>query len=198
MRRLNPKYILLISDAAIPLLGFFFWHWNLYFILLFYILDLLAREVITHVKSRKIIEQRQMTSRRKWYKNGLLSALLLLGVFGGIHAAMWFIVPGIDFGKELVNFWQYEEMGIQQGYLLLPLVGYAAYAQYKMEFLMTGKARTVLIDTLWRRHQQALIILIAGCVLSLALGMVIALPELVYVLAIVVGAAGYALFVQQK
>lgn len=196
MRRINPKYILLISDAAIPLLGFFFWNWSLYFILLFYALDLLARETITHLKTKKMYEAQHLKSREKWVRNGVVSAVLLLCVLAGIHGAMFFIAPGIDFGKELIEFWQYEELGIQQGYLLLPLVGYAAYAQYKMEFLMTGKARTVLVDTLWKEHQKALLFMVAGCVLALGMGAAIAIPELVYVLGVVCASAAYTLLVK--
>ena len=52
--RINPKYIQLVGDAIIPILGFFFWDWNLYFILLFYFLDMLTKEVLLHLKSNKI------------------------------------------------------------------------------------------------------------------------------------------------
>lgn len=193
MRRIHPKYILLVSDAAIPLLGYFFWDWNLYFILLFYAFDLLAREVITHLKSKNIAEAQKLNVTQKWQKNGAISTGLVIIVLGGIHAAMWFISPGIEFQNEFIAFWEYEELGIQQGYILLPLVAYAAYAQYKMEFLVPGMAQKMLIDTLWKKHHQALLFMLAGCALALLLALIVSVPELVYVLGIVGGAAIYAL-----
>ena len=54
--RIQPKYIQILGDAVIPLLGFFVWNWNIYFILLFYLLDLLVKEVVIHFKSNRIVK----------------------------------------------------------------------------------------------------------------------------------------------
>ncbi len=195
--RLNPKYLMLFSDALIPILGFFVWDWSLYFILLFYIIDLLAREVITHVKTRKIYSDQGLKKRSKWIRNGLISAVLLLLVFILVHVAVFFIQPGIHFIKEVQLFWAYKELGVQQGYLLVPLVGYAAYAQYKMQFLMTGKSRKVLVDTLWGQHIKALIFMLIGSVLGIMLAYFASPPELLYVLAIVIGAGAFSYFLEK-
>ena len=188
---------MLISDALIPLLGFFIWDWSLYFILLFYFLDLLAREVITHVKTRKIYEVQQLKNKQKWIRNGTLSALLLIVVVGIIHVAMLFISRGINFPSEIRSFWVYEEMGIQQGYILIPIVAYAAYMQFKMQFMLTGKPRTVLLDSLWKQHIFSLILIGAGACLALLISLIVPLPEIVYVLAIVAGAAGFSYFLEK-
>ena len=68
--KLNPKIIQVAADAAIPLMGFFLWDWSLYFILLFYLLDLLASEIIAHLSARKIREyngqkKRELNNQRK-------------------------------------------------------------------------------------------------------------------------------------
>lgn len=188
---------MLISDALIPLLGFFVWDWSLYFILLFYFLDLLAREFITHLKTRKIYEDQHLSNKQKWIRNGVLSALLLIVVVGIIHVAMLFISPGIHFPSELYHFWTYEELGIQQGYILLPLVGYAAYIQFKMQFLMPGKSRSVLVDTLWKQHILSLLLMGAGASLAVLISLILPLPEIVYVLAIVTGAAAFSYFLEK-
>lgn len=194
--RLNVKYVMLFSDALIPLLGFFVWDWSLYFILLFYILDLLAREAITHIKTRKIYQVQGLQKRSKWVRNGLVSALLLIIVFVFIHVAVYFIHPGISFTKEVQLFWEYKELGIQQGYLLVPLVIYAAYAQYKMQFLMTGKARKVLVDTVWKQHIQALTLILLGSVLSILLAFILPVPEVVFVFGIILGAGAFSYFLE--
>lgn len=192
--RVNPKYLLLVSDALIPLLGFFVWNWSLYFILLFYFIDLLAAEVITHLKTKKMYEAQGLKNTSKWIKQGLLSGIVLILVLASAHVAVWFLAPNIDFLKEIVLFWNYEELGIQQGYLLVPLVTYAAYAQYKMQFLAPGKAKTVLMDTLWKKHIIAFILMLAGAVATILVCVIVPLPEVIVVLGIVASAALYSYF----
>lgn len=195
--RVQPKYILLLSDAFIPLLGLFVWNWSLYFILLFYLLDLLVREVLTHIKTREIYRAQGLKNTQKWKRKGLLSGLLFLVTVGAIHAAVWWLQPDINFAQELRLFWEYEEMGIQQGYLLVPLIVYAGYAQYKMSFLVPGKAKRVLMDSLWKQHILALCFILAGAALAALVGTFIQVPETISVCAIVICAGAYSLYLEK-
>ena len=63
--RVNQKYVQSFGDALIPILGYFFWNWNLYFIVLFYLLDLIASEVFMYFKSKKILQ----VQGGKWKEN---------------------------------------------------------------------------------------------------------------------------------
>ena len=119
--RINVKLIQLFGDALIPLLGFFWWGWSLYFIILFYLIDYLSNEIFRHIKSRKIVTY-QKVKNSKWLYKGLISATLLLGSYVLIHFAMRTIHPDINFTKEIVKFWTYKDLGIEQGYILLPLI----------------------------------------------------------------------------
>lgn len=195
--RVNPKYILLFSDAFIPLIGLFVWNWSLYFIVLFYLLDLLSREVLTHVKTNGIYKAQGLKNKQKWFRKGLLSGVLFITAVATIHLAIWLLQPNINFAEELISFWKYEELGVQQGYILLPLIGYAAYAQYKMTFLMPGKARIVLMDTLWKQHFVALLLIIAGAVVGALIGSFVQIPDTVSVIAIVVLAGCYSFFFEK-
>mgnify|MGYP000194251812 CR=1 FL=1 len=195
--RIQPKYLLLISDAIIPLLGLFVWNWSLYFILLFYLLDLTAREVLTHFKTREIYRVQGLKNTQKWQRNGILSGVLFLAAVCTIHLAVWWMQPDINFWKEIVAFWKYEELGVQQGYILLPVIIYAAYAQYRMSFLMPGKARTTLMDSLWKQHFIALWLILVGSVLAAIIGTFVMLPDEVTVCAIVIAAAAYSYFLEK-
>lgn len=195
--RIQPKYILLVSDAFIPLLGLFVWNWSLYFIVLFYLLDLLAREVLTHVKTREIFRVQGLKNTNKWKRKGAASGLLFLVVVAAIHGAIWWMQPEINFFKELQLFWEYEEFGIQQGYILIPLIIYAAYAQYKMSFLMTGKSKHVLMDSLWRQHIIALLLILAGAALGALIGSFVDIPDVVSVVVIVICAGVYSFFLEK-
>lgn len=195
--RVQPKYILLVSDAIIPLLGLFVWNWSLYFILLFYLLDLTAREVLTHFKTREIYRAQGLKNTQKWQRKGLLSGILFVTVVAIIHTAVWWMNRDIHFPNEIVSFLKYEELGIQQGYILLPLIAYAAYAQYRMSFLMPGKARNVLMDSLWKQHFIALGLIGAGAILAAMIGTFVVLPDEITVCAIVVGAGAYSFFLEK-
>lgn len=195
--RVHPKYVLLVSDAIIPLLGLFAWNWSLYFILLFYLLDLTAREVLTHFKTREIYRAQGLKNKQKWQRKGVLSGLLFLAAVAGIHGAVWCMQPEIDFVQELIAFWEYEELGVQQGYILLPLIVYAAYAQYRMSFLMPGKAKVVLMDSLWKQHFIALGLILAGAALAAIVGSFVVIPDAVSVCVIVVSAGAYSYFLEK-
>ena len=196
--RINRKYVLLVSEAIIPLLGFFLWNWGLYFILLFYFMDILAQEIIMHVKSKKIVETQSIKDKKDWFLSGALSFFTVICAITLIHVAMHKIEPSIDFIKQIELFWTYEEMGMQQGYLLIPLVVFAAYSQYRMEFLMLKKDRVAELDIEWKRHLRALLVIIGFTGLAIGLSQVIILAEVVYVIGIVAFIAGYKLVVGEK
>lgn len=190
--KIQPKYIQLFSDALIPILGFFLWDWSLYFILLFYFIDFITDEVILHLKSKKII-QSQNVSNSIWWKHGIVSFTVLTLLLLIIHFAMLFIDDGINFWTEAVAFWNYEELGIKQGVLFIPLVFLVGYMQFRMEFLLPARYKTADLTTLWRKHIAALLSMIALAGLCLALEQFISIPELFYVLAIVLLSSLYKL-----
>jgi uncharacterized membrane protein len=53
---MNPqsKIIQLVGDLAIPLIGYYFWEWNMLFILFFYIIDVGISTVFTFIKTKSI------------------------------------------------------------------------------------------------------------------------------------------------
>ena len=191
--KIKQAYIQLISDAIIPLAGALFFDWSLYFILIFYCIDLLASEVILHLKSKKTVEFRGM-NKSNWIQNGLKSGVLFIVSLLLIHLGVFFIHPGIDFQKELVDFMAYEEMGIQQGYILVPLITFAAYQLYRMTFLMPARFRTITLNEIWNPHLISLLIIIGFSGSVVGLSQLIVFPELVYILAIVGVSSAYQLW----
>lgn len=196
--RLNRKHFLLFSEALIPVLGFFFWNWGLYFILLFYFIDVLAQEVIMHLKSKKITKTHNIKDNKEWFFSGALSLFTVFAMITLIHVAMYSIEPSIDFIKQTKLFWTYEEMGMQQGYLLIPLVVFAAYSQYRMDFLMMRKDRVAELNIEWKKHLRALLVIIGFTGIVIGLSQFIVLAEIVYVLGIVGLIAAYNLLVGEK
>lgn len=188
--KIKQAYIQLIGDAVIPLAGALFFDWSLYFILIFYCLDLLATEVILHLKSKKTIEFRGLVNT-KWLKYGLTSGVLLLVALLLIHVSVFFIQSGIDFQKELIDFLSYKEMGIAQGYILVPLIAFSAYQLFRMNFLMPARFRTITLDEIWRSHHISLLVIIGFSGIVIGLSQFLVFPELVYTLAIVAISSAY-------
>jgi len=190
--KLNPKFLQAAADAAIPLLGYFLWEWNLYFILLFYILDLVASEIIAHLSTRKIREN--LGQQNTDIKRPIFSFFLLLVVCLLLHVFASIAVSGIDFKKEALAFWFYEDMGIPQGYVFVPLIVFVAIQRYRMEFLMRGKFRTTALTDFWSQHFRVYFILIGGIGMLLGIAQLFVLPEQVYVLTAVGAITTYTLY----
>lgn len=205
MRQLNPKYIQLVGDAVIPVLGFFLWHWSLYFIILFYFLDLATKEILLHVKSKKIAGHTQQINssqfqkeRSDWLKFGISSCLLLAFSIVLIQLSMPFIHPGFDYMLEIEHFWSYKELGIEQGYVLVPLIAFMGYTQYKMEFLMPALHTKISTSQLWKSHLKTMLVLVAFTGLTFGLVHFIHFPDWLIVVLIVVISSIYQLFFHDK
>ncbi len=185
MKRLNPKYIQLIGDSVIPLLGYFFWNWNLYFILIFYGIDFLTKEVLLHLKSKKINDFRKGENSH-WGKFALTSSLLLSFSIFLIQLSMPHIERNFESLKELYAFWSLKDVGgIEQGYVLIPLIIFMGYFQYKMEFLKPGLFAKMSIQDLWNPHVKSLLFILGFSAFSFGLVQFIQLPEVFFVVGIV-------------
>ena len=195
--KIQQAYVQLVGDAIIPLAGALFFDWGLYFILIYYFLELLAQEVILQLKSKKIAEYSGKGTELRGKYTALSFLFLLVGI-GLIHLAVYFIHPGIHFQQEWIDFMAYEDMGIPQGVLLLPLVAFAEYQQYRMTFLMPAKFRSVRMEDLWKSHHQSQLLVLAAAGISVGLAQVLTLPDLVYVLAIVLLRAAYQFWQLRK
>jgi hypothetical protein len=185
------RYIQLAGDALIPLLGFFWWNWSLYFIILFYIADLIIGEVVTHIKARKIADFQQ--EGKFSFSNSLISVFLLLTAILLVHFGISLFHADLDFLKEMIAFWEYKDMGIQQGYILLPLLILIAYQRYKLEFLMPARYRNMSSNMLWRNQYRVYLALIAGAGLAIGSAVFFPLSDLVLLFGIIILSTLYQL-----
>ena len=100
----------LIGDVALPLFGYFFWNWNFYFILLFFMLDQLAR-VIFLPQRLKLIETSSRSESRIYFV-GSLCGFIFLGFLVGnsglaessaIFIALIALTVGLQFSTKSNN-----------------------------------------------------------------------------------------------
>lgn len=118
--------------------------------------------------------------------------LFLVGIVL-VHLSMKMLHPQIDFYKEFIQFLSYKDMGIAQGYFLLPLIALVGFQRYKMEFLILAIFKTQTIPTLWASHFKMQFTLIGCVAFTIGFQSLIALPEIVYIIAIVVVTSVYQL-----
>ncbi len=186
----KARLIQILLESAIPLLGFYLWDWNLYFILLFYMMDMLADESITTLKARDIVKvgRAQWSNTVYWIFASLISMII---AFGAIHFALFWMNSQMDFKAELIRFWTYKELGLEQGYLLLPLVIFAAYQKYKMEFKRTKAYLKIELFGLYLAQLMSYVMIVVFTMLLLAIAALFHPDEQFFVLAIVIVIALY-------
>ncbi|MEO9257334.1 MAG: hypothetical protein ABI207_03070, partial [Crocinitomicaceae bacterium] len=137
----KQKLIQTAGELLIPILGFYAWNWDLNFIFLFYFIDLFAYQIFTFIKWKKIASFWGLifSSKTFLFFNTLFAVGLAIVIF--IEYAITFIYPTLNLGVSLIKFLTYSEWGIPQIVMLIPLVVFANYQQYKMNFVAIGKFR---------------------------------------------------------
>ncbi|MFO0496283.1 MAG: hypothetical protein ACK50Y_12185 [Flavobacteriia bacterium] len=191
--RVNQKYVQSFGDALIPLLGYFFWNWNLYFIVLFYLLDLIASEVFMYFKSKKILQ----VQGGKWQENVVypfLSLIFMATAVLLVHLSVKLIEHGISFSKEIVAFWSYKDLGIEQGYLLVPLLFMVGFQRFKLEFIAQKQHEKVSMSRLWNVHFKENIILLALIGMVYGITFFWVFPEIVYLIGLILCTTAYRIF----
>ena len=116
-----------VGDVFLPILGYLFWGWNLYFILLFIFFDFSVRLLfaIWRPSTRSI----QLLLRPILF---YLSFLILSHFFMVLTEPTW------RFATAFSAFFWYEELFIPQGLILLPLLIYTERSRARMELMLNG------------------------------------------------------------
>lgn len=182
------KLIQAVGEAVIPLLGFFYFEWNLYFILLFYFIDLVTTEVFLHLKINQILNFQSVRSfPKKWKINTIVNSLLVISILVGTHLVIQLLYPEISFEQQFVDFVMYEEaeIPIPQGFILLPIVVFGNYQQYKTMFLRPKMYQRQSWSFLFYSRRRALLVALAGIVACFIIAYFVAIPIVVYLILII-------------
>ncbi len=140
-----------LLEGIIPIIGFFYWNWGLSFILFFYFIDWVAKEIIHHLGANKI-QETQGKSSRTWSILGSFSLGIIV-----LSIALWLIVmhlrqPDFSLKTDWSYFFWKKEMGLPQGFLLIPLVVLSVFMTYKMEFLGLRKHHQITMRNWWKQQ----------------------------------------------
>ncbi|TNF45756.1 MAG: hypothetical protein EP305_13125 [Bacteroidetes bacterium] len=101
-------------------------------------------------------------------KDSLLSLPLVLVSLAIIQLSLLLLYTNSNPLKELIEFLSYKDMGIAQGYILIPLIGLMAFQEMKL-FKMRKDIDTINIDTFIKSHIKKRAILIVCTLVGVGL-----------------------------
>jgi len=178
--RHQEKIAVLIGDVALPLIGFFFWDWGFYFIALYFLIDQFAKQVFLLprlVSAQVILPQKAIIFAK--------SMLLFLFQILMILLINYQLNPHFNLYHESINFIMYKDMGIQQGFILVPLLFAAEWLKLKTDnkVIKSSEIKRLKINHVLKQAQILL------SILGLLLGIInfTLIPELLAVFIFLIG-----------
>ncbi|MDR0802634.1 hypothetical protein [Fluviicola sp.] len=169
---MTPKRAIFLQtgiEALIPVLGYFYWKWDASFILLFYFIDWILFWVLSLLKARKRIGFSGSETEKKLAIRHLGIAFLCIL---STSLAVFFTLPNIhsefSWTERIYAFLTYSDIGIQQGFILIPLMVFSGYLTYKQQFLLPQLFRKYPVSWFTRESVKQ------GIILSLIFGIVLA------------------------
>ena len=178
----NQKLILAFGELLIPILGFYWWQWDLHFIFLFYYLDVVASLVIYAVKIRKI----ELFRSGKWNLQHHFPAILkwYMSVIVGLiffEIGLMFVYPELNLMNSLIDFLSYEELGIPQGIIILPLIALMNYQQYQLLFIQNGSYRILQINAIKKLGFYSFICFGIAGLIFLLFNLIVSIPDFYWI-----------------
>lgn len=194
---MTPKKALIFQtlvEGLIPVLGYFYWNWDASFILLFYLIDWILFWVLSLLKARKRIQfSGNLSEKQTAVQQVSIAFLCILST----SLAVFYVLPNMhttfSWTERIHAFLSYSDMGIQQGFILIPLMVLSGYLVYKQQFLVPQLFRNFPVTYFTREGVKQ------GLILSLVFGLVllvsffVRIPDEVLLFGTVLGVIAYRL-----
>jgi len=194
---MTPKRALIFQtliEGLIPVLGYFYWNWDASFILLFYLIDWLLFWTLTLLKAKKRVEFSGNTGEKQVAVKHLSSAFLcILSTSLAVFYTLPHIHPSFSWTERIWAFLSYSDMGIQQGFILIPLMVLSGYLVYKQQFLLPQLFRKFPVAYFTRESVKQGVILSASFGLVLLVSVFVKFPDEVLLFGTVAGVIAYRL-----
>jgi hypothetical protein len=136
MNKRTAFIVQLIGELVIPLLGYFLWDWSLLFILLFYLIENLFFSyfrIETFREVKKTVWKKEQPRELKIFSKSLTIWTI---EFVLVHLFIAVIYPNQSFITEWVDFFMYQDLGIPQGIILLPLIYISSRMKMKQDVML--------------------------------------------------------------
>ncbi len=179
-------------EALLPILGYFYWSWDASFILMFYLIDWLLFWVLTLFKARKRIDfSGNEVEKQVAVKHLTIAFCCILST----SLAVFFTLPNMhtDFSwtERIWAFLSYSDMGIQQGFILIPLMILSGYLTYKQQFLLPQLFRKYPVNQFTQESVKQGIILSFAFGITFAVSYFVQIPDEVMLFGTVLGVVIY-------
>lgn len=199
---MNQQRLFLIQtilETLIPVVGYFAWNWDLSFILLFYLLDaLLAMGIFVAKGSKRLQFSKQATEKQLFVKHILISFILFTAAITGIAFAVTRIQPGLYWPERIWAFLTYKDMGIEQGYVLVPLILLNGILVYRQQFILPARYRNTTMQAITHGYVKQALVLLAAAGIFQGIAFFVHLPEVAVVFAFIAGISLYRFFLIRR
>jgi len=181
-----------LIEALIPVIGYFSWGWDLSFLLLFYLLDWLLAFGILMAKGRKRFSFSQKDNEKKLLiRRIFIGFVLMSAACAAIGTGVVFLQPGLHWPQRVMEFLLYKDMGIEQGYVLVPLIVLNGILVYRQQFIMTGRFRTQEMGEITRPFIQQGFVLLGCSGLLLGAASLFTFPQEIPIFLLIAGTSAY-------
>lgn len=188
-----------VLEAALPLAGYFYWHWDTSFILLFYLLDWILFLAINSVKAKKRFAYSGLvTEKKQAFRTLLLGSAFLFATCFIVILNMQLLQPTFDFTDRVIAFLMYEDIGIAQGYVLLPLLLLNGISVYKQQFIRPELYKYLTMGQLINESSKQGLLLLACAGLFFGVSLFKQLPEEILLFSTIIGTTGYRIVERLK
>lgn len=163
-------------EALLPILGYFYWSWDASFILMFYLIDWLLFWVLTLFKARKRIDfSGNGTEKQIATRHLTIAFCCILSTSLAVFFTLPNMHPDFSWTERIWAFLSYSDMGIQQGFILIPLMILSGYLTYKQQFLLPQLFRKYPVSQFTRESVKQ------GIILSLAFGVTLLVSRFLHI-----------------
>lgn len=188
-----------ILEAAIPVAGYFAWNWDLSFILLFYLLDaVLALGILVAKGNKRLQFSKLSTEKRLFVRHVVASVLLFASAITIIALAVIQVHPGLEWTERIWAFLTYRDMGIEQGYVLVPLILLNGILVYRQQFIMPARYRKTEMRAITGGYVKQGLVLLAAAGLFEGIAFLVQLPEVIAVSGFITGISFYRFFLIRR
>lgn len=175
---MSPKFKLISSlgELVIPILLFYWWKWDLHYILLFVYIDVAAALCMAFLKEQKIQSvQKQLPTKSLLGTFTLYISTVLISIIL-FEIAITQLYPELELWRSFLDFLFEEEMGIPQIALLIPLLFLVNFQQYKMFFIRTQQYRMMPLQLIQTTHKFTWFFFLGSAILFCALSFLVQTP----------------------
>lgn len=184
----NPLFANIVLENIFPILGFFLWNWNLYYIFLFYFLDFFASEFSFGVKLWNIIRKPghyhgfDPEFRTRFLKMFFVQFPIFLTVF---LICAWLstmtadtVMTGLKWQSEVERFFKNE-------YIFVVAIFFAQFLYVRMTFLIPRRYIGLKEGEFFRRNLIGLGTTLAGIACLFGISLIIPFNEISMILMII-------------